>query len=119
MVCEGEQVELMCTTNMRILEWVSTPLITNEQRQVRTFMRFIASEGVSQQMSTMIVNSTMFNVSRVSSRDELPLVSKLVINPVSNGLNGTEVNCTERDMNNENTAVASVIIYVPDIQFHK
>ena len=112
-VCDGEQLELTCTTNSRILGWSSSPLM-NEQGQPQTFMRHIASEGLSQQVSTTTVNSTIFNVSRVSSLDDLPLVSRLVINPVSNGLNGTEVNCTERAMNNENTATASVIIYIPD-----
>ena len=38
----------------------------------------------------------------------------LVINPVSVGLNGTRVNCTERAVNNENTAVASTNIDVID-----
>jgi hypothetical protein len=67
-------------------------------------------------MSTMTVNSTSFNVSRVSGRDELPLVSRLVISPVSVDLNGTRLNCTERTMimNNENTAMASTKIDVID-----
>ena len=43
---------------------------------------------------------------------ELPLVSRLVIGPVSIDLSGTRVNCTERTMNNENTAVASTTVYV-------
>ena len=38
----------------------------------------------------------------------------LVINTVSVGLNGTRVNCTERAVNNENTAVASTNIDVID-----
>ena len=112
MICEGEQVELTCSTNVSILGWASSPL-QNEQGQMRTFMRFIASEGRSQQVSYVMVNSTFFNVSRVSSQDELPLVSRLAIHPVSIGLNGTKVNCTEVEINNEqNTAVASTTIYV-------
>ena len=111
MVCEGEQLELTCSTNVSILGWASSPL-QNEQGQVQTFMRFISSVGVSQQVPTMTVNSSFFNVSRVSSDKELPLVSRLVINPVNNGLNGTRVNCTERAMNNEDTVMASTAIYV-------
>ena len=68
--------------------------------------------GESQQISTMIVNSTLFNVSRVSRKDELPLVSRLVINPMNSAMNGTRMNCTERAMNNENTAMASTTINV-------
>ena len=37
-----------------------------------------------------------------------------MINTVSVGLNGTRVNCTERAVNNENTAVASTNIDVID-----
>ena len=84
----------------------------NEQGEVQTLMRFISSVGVSQQISNMTVNFTLFNVSRVSSQNELPLVSRLVINPVSTDLNGTEVNCTEWHMSNENTVVASTRIHV-------
>lgn len=80
-------------------------------------MRFIASAGVSQQVSDMTVNSTLFNVSRVSSQNELPLVSRVVINPVTKSLNGTRINCAERamHMNNENTAMASTSINAIDV----
>ena len=116
MVCEGEELSLTCSTDVSIILWSISPL-QNEQGQVLTFMRFISSVGVFQQASyIMTMNSTFFNVSRVSGRDESPLVSRLVINPVSVGMNGTRVNCTERAVNNENTAVASttiVILYEP------
>ena len=112
-VCEGGELSLTCSTNLIILSWKTSPL-QNEQGQALTFMRFISSVGASQQVSDMMVNSTFFNVSRVSGRDELPLVSRLVINPVSVGLSGTRVNCTEWAMNNENTAVASTNIDIID-----
>ena len=118
MVCEGKQLELTCSTNVSILGWKSSPL-QNEQGQVQTFMRFISSVGTSQQVSNMTVNSTLFNVSRVSSQDESPLVSRLVINPVTKSLNGTRVNCTELAMNNENAAMASTTIYVIDLRTRK
>ena len=111
MVCEGEQLELICTTNVSILQWTSSPL-QNEQGRVQTFMRFISSMGESQQVSSFIVNSTSFNVSRISSQDELPLVSRLLINPVNKSLNETSMSCTEQAMNNEITAMASTTINV-------
>ena len=114
MICEGEQVELTCSTNVSILGWASSPL-QNEQGQMRTFNRFISSVGASQQVSYMTVNSTLFNVSRVSSENDLPLVSRLLIDPVVKSLNGTEVNCTERGMNNENNTVGSTTIYIRDV----
>ena len=111
LICEGEQFELICSTNVSILQLTSSPL-QNEQGRMQTFMRFISSPGESQQASSLIMNSTSFNVSRVSSQDELPLVSRLLINPVSKGLNGTKMTCTERVTNTENTAMASITIFV-------
>ena len=111
MVCEGGELSLSCSTNVSLLSWTTSPL-QNDQGQVLIFKRSISSVGASQQASDMMVNSTFFNVSRVSDQEELPLVSRLVINPVNVGLNGTRVNCTERATNNENTAVASTTVYV-------
>ena len=37
-------------------------------------------------MSELIVNSTMFNFSRTSAQDRLPVMSRLLISPVSDGL---------------------------------
>ena len=113
-ICEGEPLELTCSTNVTILGWSSSPLM-NEQGQVQRFMRFISSIGVSQQVSNMTFNSTLFNVSRVSSQDELPLVSRLVIIPVSKDLNGTKINCTEQRTSNE---TASTTINVMNVH-HK
>ena len=78
------------------------------------YSRYISLTDVSQQESSMVVNSTSFNVSRVSHRGMSPLVSTLLINPVTIGLNGTQVNCTEvhSDMSNANIAMASTIINV-------
>ena len=44
----------------------------------------------------------------------LPLVSRLLINPVTTDLNETKVNCTEVDttMNNANVPIASTTINV-------
>ena len=118
MVCEGEELSLTCSTNVSIILWSTSPL-QNEQGQVLTFMRFISSVGASQQASDMMVNSTFFNVSRVSGRDESPLVSRLVIGSVSVGLNGTRVNCTEQAVNNKNTTVASTTIVIVEPRSRK
>ena len=93
MICEGEKLELICATNATILRWTS--LLQNEQGIVQIFSRHIASMDLTQQASSLVVNSTYFNVSRISYREIVPLVSKLLINPVSVGLNGTKWNCTE------------------------
>ena len=89
--------------------------LQDEQGRVQTYSRYISSTDVSQQISSWIVNSTSFNVSRVSRRKMLPLVSRLLINPVTIALNGTKVNCTEA-MNHGNadhdSAITSTMINV-------
>ena len=42
-----------------------------------------------------MVNSVTFNFTRISTQNMLPLVSRLLISPVRDALNGTLVNCTD------------------------
>ena len=42
-----------------------------------------------------MINSITFIFSRISTEGSEPLISMLLIDPVSDDLNGTEVNCTE------------------------
>lgn len=94
-VCEGEQLELMCTTNATFLRWISL-LQTEQERTIQTYSRYISYADESEQASSFFVtNYTSFNVLRVSHQRRLPLVSRLIINTVTIGLNGTKVNCTE------------------------
>ena len=90
-VCQEGQLLLTCTINATILRWI-LPL-QNEEGRVQTYSRYISTTDVSQQTSSWIVNSTSFL--RVSCREMFPLVSRLLINPVTIALKGTKVNCTE------------------------
>ena len=112
MICHGEQLELTCTSNATILRWILPLQI--EQGRMQTYSRYISSTDESQQASSWVVNSTSFNVSRVSHQGMLPLMSRLLINPVTTDLNETKVNCTEVDttMNNANATIASTTINV-------
>ena len=58
-------------------------------------LRTITSTGSI--MSNLTVNSTVFNFSRISAHNSMPVMSRLVISPVSNGLDGTVVNCVDVD----------------------
>ena len=113
-ICQGEQLELTCTTNATFLRWILSLQI--EHGTVQTYSRYISLTDVTQQASSWVVNSTSFNVSRVSHQGKPPLVSRLLIDPVTIDLNGTKVNCTEVDttMNNPDIAMvmASTIINV-------
>ena len=90
-VCSGHQVELTCSTSGRntsivIHEW-SFSFVPNTLA--------IVSDGPGNQMSYLLVNSMTINFSLVSSEDSLPLISRLLISPVSDGLNGSSVSCTD------------------------
>jgi hypothetical protein len=107
-ICEGEELELICTTNATILQWSWSLQI--EQGQVQEYSRFISSTDVSQQVDSFSVNSILFRTSRASHQGRLPLVSKLLVNPVMAHLNGTiKVNCTEIGTDYE---MGSINIYI-------
>ena len=109
-VCEGEQLELICTTSASFHRWLS--LLSLKQGEDHTYSRYVSSEGEANLASSFSVNSTSFNFSRVSHENESPLVSRLLIGPVSNNLNGTKVNCTDAILNNANFTTASTTIIV-------
>ena len=109
--CDGEQLELICTTNAHFLGWMSS--ISLDQGTTRSYSRYIfAMDETEQESSFGAIDSILFNASRVSRKDELPLMSRLVIYPVSNGLNGTKVNCTDQIGDAINNATASTTIIV-------
>ena len=88
-VCRGDQLELTCTTSGSLLEWAFAAVSESEESRVYTK----ALSSVTQDSTLLIVNSTRFIFSRVSSSNDI-LVTKLSINPVTVSLNRTEVNCT-------------------------
>ena len=93
-VCRaGDRLELTCSTTGSLLQW--SLLLFNNEGALRTYTRHITSIDKSQQMSQLTVNSSVFYFSRISIQGDLTLISTLIINPVSIGLEGTMVNCTE------------------------
>ena len=115
MVCNGEQLELICTTNASFLGWMTS--IPLDQETTRSYSRYIfAMDETDQESSFGAIDSTLFNASRVSRKDESPLMSRLVIYPVSNGLDGTKVNCTDQigDAANNTTASTTIIVILSE-----
>ena len=89
LVCDGDRLKLICTITdpgSSLLAWTLT-LTT-------ILYRGIAASTASDQTTHWMINSTLFTFSRISAQNEWPLVSKLLISPVTTGLNGTVVNCT-------------------------
>ena len=107
-VCNGGQVELTCTATGPFLEW-SLNLIPENATTARRVSRLIESTSQDMQNSNFRgVNSTVLTFSRTSSPNSLPVMSRILISSVSEGLNGTVINCADRLSSN----VSSTIIYV-------
>ena len=109
-VCSGDQLELTCmiTGNFAILLWNVT-LITENTATHINFTRVISSSSPTDQTFHMMINSTNFTGSRISAQNSYPLTSRLLINPVSNHLNGTEVSCVN-SLTSELSSVAVISI---------
>lgn len=85
-VCEGDQLELTCTTTMNtVLDWII--VIPGNARNLR---RSVSTGSISTEIP---LNSTRLIFSRISEVNADPLISTLLISSVSNDLNGTEVDC--------------------------
>jgi hypothetical protein len=108
-VCSGDQLELTCTTVTpgTFVEW-SFFLVPEGETMARRYERFIHSVSVSA-TSDLEVNSITFTFSRISAEGSLPLISTIVIDPVSDSLNGTEINCTDVITSNTTSTYIEVI----------
>ena len=104
-VCSGGQLELTCTVPGTFLEW-SFFLVPEGETMARRFFRTIHLESAT---SDLEVNSLTFTFSIISADGSQPLVSRLLIAPVSDGLNGTEVNCTDILASNTSSTHIKVI----------
>ena len=87
-VCQvGDQLELICNTSDMLQRW-RFPAIPDSGRTIQS----TGSSGVDPRALT--INSiVIITFSRLSTQNELPLMSRMLINRVSEGLNGTEVEC--------------------------
>ena len=106
-VCDGDQLELICTINgseNSLLEW------TLKFAPATIFMgqlKRAIEDREGDQTSSIMINSTKFTFSRISAKQEF-LVSRLLISPATTGLNETVVNCTDVIA----METASAIVYV-------
>ena len=80
----------------------------------------IGTSGVP--TSPLKISTSMITFSILSGQDSSPLVSKIVINqtvvnPVSNSLNGTVVNCFEGISSTDSVATTTIRIIDPGLEF--
>ena len=107
-VCDGDQLELTCTTTGSQLEWRFNAIRGNAT--ATEFSRIINADGSA--MSQLVINSIMFRFSRISAKDSLPVMSMLLISPVNRNLNGTVINCV--DLGTSEASSTTVVIRESD-----
>ena len=105
-VCSGEQLEFICTTTGD-LEWGFNVFRENETTLTR-ISRVVPSAAPSPGGTTSLINSTVFNFSKTSAEGASPVMSRLLISPVSRGLNGTVINC--EDLSTADVSSTTVIV---------
>ena len=91
-VCVGDKLEFTCNITGTLLEW-RVPLIGNNGRQV---LRGISASNSAETYQRQLIDNSTVNItfSRISAEDS-PVSSRLLISPVTESHNGTEVTCVE------------------------
>ena len=75
-----------------------------------TPIQSLGPTGLLNSQEQLTINSTvMFTFSRLSIERDLPLISRVIISDVSEGLNGVEMHCTDAGMINSATTTIQVI----------
>ena len=104
-MCSGDQLELICTTTGRFLE-LSFSLIPEGDATARRYVRVVNPNSPTSELE---VNSITFTFSIISAGSSLHLTSRLLISPVRDSLNGTQVNCTDVGTANLTSTIVTVI----------
>ena len=106
--CNGDQIELTCTvTSQGLLEWRFT--LTPENATSPRPVSLAISRTAIENRFNLSIDSNTFTFLRVSSQNSSPLESRLLINPVTNSLNGTEVSCIAVETSESATTIIFTI----------
>lgn len=107
LVCSGDQLNLTCSlTGSNLLEWTFAP--------DTIFMRPGLYRAIDADVPKFsddfaVIGSSRFTFSKSSARGNLPLVSTLLIDPVTNDLNGIMINCTDVSSMESATSIVYVV----------
>ena len=104
-VCDGDQLELTCTTTEVLLIWNLRQ--THEQHIRDIAIQYLGDSALQSYHYTLY--GINFNISRLSPPMSLPLVSRLIISPANYRLNGTEVTCVDPLSGNSSSTTINVI----------
>ena len=89
----GDQLEPTCSITGELFK-IREFTVTLDNGLTQTFMPDITPDGVSPPRA-LTFNSTTFTFSRLSAQDSSPLISRMTISSVSEGLNGVHVSCED------------------------
>ena len=95
-VCQaGDKLELTCSTTGTFHRWEVTVVIP--QTMTPAIVAVLTSIGPSGVPLLVMINNSTFTASRLSGPGSLPLMSRMVISPVSSALNHRYYRLRKRD----------------------
>ena len=105
-VCPGGHLSFNCSTNLSLIEWNVT-ISQSGKSDIRRQLAIVTS--ATKLESYLIISGHMFNITRSSPPDILPLTSTLT---VSNTVATTKIKCTEigSSLAETSTSVATISI---------
>ena len=111
-VCRiGDPLQLTCTASVQFIRW--SILQVNEPSTLVEATTSVQINALDyNQIAQRVVNSSTFTFMRVSPQRERPLISRLSIDSVSIGLNGTMVRCANGS--NQSISASTTINIIPD-----
>lgn len=102
-VCPGAQLFFRCSTNLRFLEWNVIISRSDSKSQWIT--------PVTELEIHLIIREHVFNITRTSAYDSLPLISTFTVATAVADLNATKIKCTEiKTSDDKNSSVATINI---------
>ena len=113
--CVGEELEFTCNVSGILLEW-TFPIIVSEAHASRPFGWAITAEGPAEAQAFQLMdNATTYSFTRTSAEGS-PVSSRLLINAVGNGHNGTQITCLDVSSQPEEMASTTIVVFENQIQ---
>ena len=107
-VCQaGDELELTCNTSGIAHRWEFTVFPEN-MTYTTTPITSVGTSGIPEPLT---ISTSMITFSRLSS---FPLESRVSVNPVSSGLNGTVVNCFDGGLSSIELVATATIQIISD-----
>ena len=98
----GDQLELTCSVTGIFLRWEFS--VHGTQMPFGTAI--VSAGGPSGVPPPVVVNSTRFTFSRLSTQ---PLTSTMTVSTISEGLNGVQVNCVDIETSESATTTIRIV----------